>query len=330
MERIGATSAIPMDAAADGAEAAASPRSERSVRPTTRRRMVSEWQMYVLILPGLLYFVVFRYVPLLGNVVAFQDYSPFLGFLHSPWVGWDNFTRLLDNPLALHALKNTLLLNAVQIVFAFPAPIALALLLNSLISERVKRLVQSVVYLPHFLSWVIVISLWQSILGGDGLVNNVLDGVGLGRVNFMTNPDGFVWLVTAQTIWKEVGWGTIIFLAAITLINPELYEAAAVDGAGGMRRLWHITLPGLLPVISLLLVLRMGQVLSVGFEQFYLQKPAVGQAAEVIDTYVYAFGIKGGQWGVSTVAGLIQGVVGTALVLGANRVAKRLGTEGAF
>lgn len=300
-------------------------------RVPLHRRMSREWRMYVLIVPGFLFFVVFRYVPMLGNVVAFQDYSPFLGFIDSPWVGWDNFIGLLDSPQVAVAMRNTVILSFLQIVFAFPAPIALALLLNSILSGRVRRFVQSVVYLPHFISWVIVISLWQSILGGDGLVSLAFQSLGLERINLMTNPDTFPWLVTAQVIWKGVGWGTIIFLAAITMIDKELYESAAVDGAGSARRMWHVTLPGLRSVIVLLLILQLGNVLEVGFEQLILQRAAVGaNAAEVLDTYVYFYGVVGGDWGFGAAAGLAKGVIGTILVVGANRLAKRFGSEGAY
>lgn len=298
---------------------------------SVRRRMIREWRMYVLIVPGFIYFGLFRYLPFLGNIVAFQQYSPFLGFTRSPWVGFDNFVTLFTDPEAITALKNTVIISLLQIVFAFPAPIALALLLNSIMSTGIKRFIQSVVYLPHFLSWVIVVSLWQSILGGDGLLNEFLHVAGVSSVSIMTDPSLFKMVVTSQVIWKEVGWGTIIFLAAITTIDPELYEAAAVDGARPMRRLWHITLPGLIPVIILLLVLRLGSVLTVGFEQILLQQPAVGaDAAEVLDTFVYYHGVTGGDWGTATAAGLVQGVIGTILVLAANKFAKRLGWEGAF
>lgn len=287
--------------------------------------------MYVLIVPGLLFFVVFRYVPLGGNVIAFQDYSPFVGFFHSPFAGSENFRQLLLDPEALVAIRNTLIISSLQIVFAFPAPIALALLLNSILSPRVRSFIQSVVYLPHFLSWVVVVALWQAILGGNGMLNSLSQAFGLGSVNVMTNPDTFYLLVTAQVVWKEVGWGTIIFLAAITRIDQELYEAAAVDGAGPWQRLWSVTLPGILPVFVLLLILRLGSVLTVGFEQILIQQPAVGRdVGQVLDTFVYFNGVIGGAWGVATAAGLVQGIVGTLLVIAANRFSKRLGTEGAF
>jgi putative aldouronate transport system permease protein len=293
--------------------------------------MRREWQMYVFIVPGVLFFLVFAYLPLAGNVVAFQDYSPFRGVFDSAWVGLDNFRALLTDDELIRAVGNTLVIAGLQIVFSFPAPILLALLLNSLISERVKRSIQTIVYLPHFISWVIVISIWQKILGGTGITAQLFDLIGLHGVNLMTNPDTFKFLVVAQVIWKDVGWGTIIFFAAITAIPTELYESAATDGAGSWRRIWHITLPGLVPVISLLLILTVGNVLTVGFEQLLLQQPAVGaNAAQVIDTFVYFRGVAGGDWGLSAAAGLIKGVIATVLVIGANKLAKRLGTGGIF
>lgn len=287
--------------------------------------------MYVLIAPGLLYFVVFRYLPLLGNIAAWQDYSPFLGFRRSPWVGWANFAQIFSDPELLNALRNTLLLSGLQIVFAFPAPLALALLLNSVISVRVRRWIQTVVYLPHFIGWVIVVSIWNQMLGPTGVLNHVLKLFGFHAADIIGNPDAFAVLVTAQVIWKEVGWGTIIFLAAMLAIPQELYESAALDRAGPWRRIWHVTLPGIASVIILLLILRLGSVLSVGFEQILLQQPAVGaDAAQTLDTFVYFRGINGGDWGLATAAGLVKGLVGTVLVLGANRAAKRMGGEGVF
>lgn len=297
-----------------------------------RRHLVRKhWQMYAFVVPGLVVFVIFAYVPLLGNVAAFQDYSPFLGFGQSPWVGLDNFARVIADPDVLHAVANTLQLSLIQIVFAFPAPIALALLLNSFVTPAVRSWLQSIVYLPHFISWVVVISIWQQVLGGAGPVAELFASLGFDNVNVMSNPDLFPALVTAQVIWKDTGWGTIIFFAALTTIPDELYESAAMDGAGAWRRTWHVTLPGLVPVISLLLVLRLGDVLSVGFEQIYLQYNSVGPgAAEVIDTFVYFRGVVGSDWGMSAAVGLLKGVIGTALVLIANKVSKRLGTEGLF
>ena len=307
-------------------------RRRRKVRrPALWQHVWRERWMYVLIIPGFLYFVVFRYVPLLGNVAAWQDYSPFLGFGRSPWVGWANFAHIFTDPELLNALNNTLILSGLQIIFAFPAPLALALLLNSIISVRVRRLIQTVVYLPHFIGWVIVISIWNQMLGATGVLNGVLAMLGLPQADIVGNPALFSTLVTAQVIWKEIGWGTIIFLAAMLAIPQELYESAALDRAGPWRRIWHVTIPGITSIIVLLLILRLGSVLSVGFEQILLQQPIVGaDAAQTLDTFVYFRGINGGDWGLATAAGLVKGLVGTVLVLGANRVAKRMGGEGVF
>jgi putative aldouronate transport system permease protein len=286
--------------------------------------------MYFFILPGLLYFVVFRYLPLLGNVIAFQDYSPFVGF-SSPWVGLANFRKLFTDPDVSVAIRNTIEISLLQLVFFFPAPIILALTLNSMISEPAKRLMQSVLYLPHFISWVIIIALWQQIFGGAGFINQALRNGGHPTINIMTNPAFFKPLVVLELIWKETGWGTIIILAALTRIDVTLYEAAAMDGAGGWRRLWHVTLPGIRNVIVLLLILRLSTILTTGFEQIFLQRNAVGaKAAEVLDTFTYFRGIQGGDWGFSAAVGLVKGLVAAILVFSANRVAKALGDEGAF
>lgn len=286
--------------------------------------------MYLFILPGFVYFVVFRYLPLLGNIIAFQDYSPFLGF-HSPWVGLANFRRLFTDPDVGVAMKNTLEISILQLLFFFPVPIILALMLNGMMSEPAKRVMQSILYLPHFISWVIIIALWQQIFGGAGFINQFLRNGGHETINIMTNPGFFKPLVVLQLIWKETGWGTIIILAALTRIDVTLYEAAAMDGANGWRRLWHVKLPGIRGVIVLLLILRLSMILSTGFEQIFLQRNAVGaKAAEVLDTFTYFRGIQGGDWGFSAAVGLVKGLAAAVLVFAANRVAKAFGEEGAF
>ncbi|MEU6657983.1 ABC transporter permease subunit [Streptomyces sp. NPDC046821] len=295
------------------------------------QRLKRDRVMLLLTLPGLLYFVVFHYLPLLGYVVAFQDYQPYLGYLHSAWVGVSNFTSAFTDAAFWSATGNTLKIALVQLVFFFPVPIALALLLNSIVSDRVRRFVQSVVYLPHFIGWVIIVSIFQQILGGAGVLPDLLAGLGLPRYDMTTDPAAFPWLLTLQVAWKDAGWGTIIMLAALLNIDRGLYEASAIDGAGRLRRLWHVTLPGLSPVIILLLILNLGQILSVGFEQILLQRDAVGPASgEVLDTYVYFHGIKDNDWGTSAAVGLVKAIIGTGLVLGANKFAHRLGHEGVY
>jgi putative aldouronate transport system permease protein len=303
----------------------------RAPRRSLRRRIWRERSMYAFILPGLLFFLVFAYLPMLGNVVAFQDFSPFRGIAGSEWVGLEHFRTIVVDPEIRQALFNTVIIAVLQLVFAFPAPILLALLLNSLLSEATRRFVQTVVYLPHFLSWVIVISIWTQVVGGDGLVATLLNVVGVDGFNAMGNASTFKILVVAQSVWKDVGWGTIIFFAAIAGIPRELYEAAAADGADGWRRTWHVTLPALVPVTTLLLILNLGNFLTVGFEQMLLQQPNVGpRAAQVLDTFVYFRGVAGGQWGLATAAGLVKGVIGTVMVIGANRITKKLGGQGIF
>jgi putative aldouronate transport system permease protein len=298
--------------------------------PSILAQIRRDWVMLALAAPGIIYFILFYYLPLFGYVIAFQDYQPFLGF-ESPWVGWDNFRDMLRDPRFWQAVSNTLQITLLQLILFFPAPLGLALLLNGIMSTKVRRFVQTVVYMPHFLSWVIVVALFQQILGGGGVVNYLLRDGGFATMDVMSNPALFKPLVVLQLIWKETGWATIIFLAALLSIDSSLYEAAATDGADRWRRLWHVTLPGIIGVTILLLILRLGTILTVGFEQILLQRQAVGpDAAEVLDTYVYFNGIVGGQWGITAAAGLVKGVVGTVLVIVANRVAHRLGQDGVY
>jgi putative aldouronate transport system permease protein len=294
-------------------------------------RMRRDRILLLLMLPGLVYFLVFHYGVLLGNVIAFKDYIPFEGFWNSPWAGVTNFTDMFADPSFWHAALNTVEISVLQLVFFFPAPLALALLLHSLTSGTLRRTIQSVVYLPHFMSWVIVVALTQQMLGATGVFNSMLSGGGLHTVDIIGNPGLFKPLVVLQVIWKDCGWGTIIFLAALTQVDDQLYEASAIDGAGPWRRFWHVTLPAIRPIIILLMVMRIGDILSVGFEQMLLQRPAVGpQAAEVIDTFVYYKGIVGGDFGIGIAAGLFKGVVGAVLVYAANKVAHRLGEQGVY
>src|SRR3984893_6965423 len=305
--------------------------SDAPARDSVWQQIWRDRLMLLLIAPGVLFFVLFRYLPLLGNIIAFQDYLPFIPIPDSPFVGFANFAAMFSDTAFWQAFSNTIIISLLQITFYFPAPICLALLLHGVISTKVRRIVQSVIYLPHFISWVIVVSLWQQVLGGSGIFVHTLRDLGLPAINIMTEPGLFKALATSQLIWKETGYATIIFLAALLNIEAALYEAAVMDGAGRWQRLWNITLPGILGVVILLLILRLGLALSVGFEQILLQRNAVGPAAgEVLDTYVYFKGIVGGQWGVTAAAGLIKGIVGTVLVIAANKLAHRAGQEGVY
>jgi putative aldouronate transport system permease protein len=323
--------------------AAARARPGRPPKKSLRVRFRRDWQLLVMCIPMVLLLGVFHYIPILGYSIAFQDYSPFAyggpleSYISSPWIGFTNFADLLGDPRFWNAFRNTLVIFTVQLVFFFPLPIFLAVLLNSVLSGRVRSTVQSIVYLPHFFSWVLVVAFFQQMLGGAGLIAQTMrrwdtaERWGIEPINVMTNPDTFIALVTSQVIWKDAGWGMIVFLAALAAINPNLYEAAAADGASKWRRFWHITLPGLRPVIVLLLILRLGNALSVGFEQFLLQRDFVGAgAAEVLDTFVYFIGFRGGDYAYGAAAGLFNGVVGLILILSANKIAHLMGEHGIY
>ncbi|MEV6299690.1 ABC transporter permease subunit [Actinoplanes sp. NPDC051861] len=332
-------SAPPIEETGAGTKPA--PRSTAPLGPGKQlsfgARLRRDWPLLLMCVPAMLLLLVFHYIPALGNIIAFQDYNPFAGddpleaFLYSEWIGFGNFEYLFKNPAFWDSVVNTLSITAFQLLFYFPIPIALAILLNSIMSPRVRSVVQSVVYLPHFFSWVLVVSLFQMMLGGAGLIAQTARQAGFTAPDIMTNPDTFIFLITSQAVWKDAGWGMIVFLAALAAIDTSLYEAAAADGANRWRRLWHITLPGLRPVIVLLLILRLGDALNVGFEQFVLQREAVGrEAAEVLDTYVYYQGIAVQQWGVGAAAGLFKAVVGLLLIVGANKIAHRFGEQGIY
>jgi len=287
--------------------------------------------LILMTLPALALIIAFNYLPMFGTITAFQYYNYIAGFWASPMAGLGNFQQLFADPGFWQALQNTLVLSLVQLVLYFPIPIALALLLNSVLDSRIRSAIQAITYLPHFFGWVIVIALFQQMLGGAGVLNHFLRDHGLSAWNIMTNPGTFKYLVTAQAVWKEAGWGIIVFLAAIAAIDSNLYEAAAVDGAGPWRRMWHITLPGMRGVIVLLLVLRLGNALSVGFEQFFIQRYAVGSgAAEVLDTYSYMYGVVANNYGLGAAAGLFKGVVSLIFILAANKVAHLLGEDGLY
>jgi putative aldouronate transport system permease protein len=312
-------------------------RRHRRSRAPLRARLRRDWPLLVMVAPGALLLLVFHYLPMFGNVVAFQDYNPYLGdnslqaLVSSTWIGLENFEELFADPAFWDAFWNTLSITAFQLLFFFPLPIALAIVLNSLLSSRLRGFVQTVVYLPHFFSWVLVVTFFVQMLGGAGLLSQELREAGINPPEIMSNPDTFIVLVTAEAVWKDLGWGTIVFLAALSAVDTNLYEAAAVDGAGKWRRLWHITLPSLRPVIVLLLILRLGDALSVGFEQFLLQRDAVGrQAAEVLDTFVYHQAIATGDYGFGAAAGLFKAAVGLTLILAANKFAHLLGERGVY
>lgn len=288
--------------------------------------------LYLLIFPGVLYFIVFKYVPMWGIIIAFQEYSPYVGVLKSEWVGLEHFVRFFSNPDFMLLFRNTMMISLLNLFFFFPLPIMLSLMLNEVRHHAFKRTIQSIVYLPHFLSWVIIVGITFLLLSqSNGIVNMMLSAVGLPKYDFLTNRDTFWALLTLQNIWKETGWGTIIILAAITAVDPQLYEASKIDGANRMRQTWHITLPAIRNVIIVLLILRLGHIMDVGFEQIFLMmNGAVAEVADVFETYVYRNGIQNGQFSYTTAVGLFKSVIGLVLVVLANKLAKKLGEEGVY
>lgn len=287
--------------------------------------------LYLLALPGLLFFLLFKYVPMWGVLIAFKNFSPYTGFWNSPWVGFEHFVRFFSGDNFIILFRNTLVINLLHLIFYFPLPILLSLLLNELKHIAFKRIIQTVIYLPHFLSWVIIVGIFYLLFSSQGIVNHFLMAAGFASFDFLTNPDIFWGLLTVQSMWKEAGWGTIIFLAAIAGVDPQLYEAARIDGANRFRQVWHVTLPAIRPVIVILLILQMGHIMDVSFEQvFLMMNGAVSHVADVFDTYVYRTGVLNGQFSYSTAAGLFKSTVGLILVVISNYLAKRFGEEGVY
>lgn len=301
-------------------------------RKTALRRLVRDKWLYVLLAPGLLYFVVFKYVPMWGVLLAFKNYQPYTGFWRSEWVGVEHFRLFFANPDFFMLLRNTLLLSFYNLIFFFPAPIILAILLNEIRLVLFKRSVQTLIYVPHFISMVIVASMTYVFLTTEGgAINELLFAITGRKIEFLASPEWFRTIIILQTIWKETGWGTIIFLAALAAVDAEQYEAAIMDGANRWRQIWHITLPSIRSTIVILLILRMGNVLENGFEQIYLLlNPLNREVAEVFDTYVYMMGITQGAFSYSTAVGLFKAVVGVILVVGSNYLAKRFGQSGLY
>ncbi|MFC4969671.1 ABC transporter permease [Paenibacillus sp. GCM10023248] len=306
--------------------------AKASQRSSVLNRLRKDKWIYALLAPGLLYFIIFKYVPMWGVLLAFKNYQPFLGFWKSDWVGLEHFRIFFTNPEFFMLLRNTLLLSFYNLLFFFPAPIILALLLNEIRLAFFKRTIQTLIYVPHFISLVIVASLTYVFLTTEGgLVNELLQKYIGSKVDFLSSPDWFRPMIIIQTIWKETGFGTIIFLAALAGVDVEQYEAAITDGANRWRQMWHITLPSIRSTIVILLILRMGDVLDNGFEQIFLMRnPLNRDVAEVFDTYVYMMGITQGAFSYSTAVGLFKAVVGVTLVLGANWLAKRFGQSGIY
>ncbi len=291
------------------------------------------WSLYALLALPLLYLLIFKYAPMIYIQIAFKKYSIVQSVWEMPWAknnGFEYFIKAFSNKDFLVALKNTFTLNLLDLFMGFPAPIIFALILNELCFKRFKKVVQTIAYMPHFLSWVIIYSLaLQLFAPGEGFVNMLIESLGGESIPFLNKPGHWIGTYIGVGIWQSFGWNSIVYLAAIAGINPELYEAAAVDGAGRFRKMWHITLPGIKPTIVVLLIMSLGNILGSGFDRpFVFQNNIVMNVADVISTYVYRTGIKGLQFSLTTAVGLFQSVVGVFFLLMANWISRRLGERG--
>lgn len=287
--------------------------------------------MYLMLIPGLFFLLIYKFAPLYGILIAFKNYNIFAGsnpidaIAKSPWVGFANFERLFKSSEFIKVLANTLIINGMKILFLFPIPIICAILLNEIRNKAFRKLSQTAIYVPYFFSWVVVFGIFYSLFGSYGVVNNVIAALGHARIKFFTDTGIFRWLLVFTEGWKEIGYNTVIYLAAITGIDIALYEAASVDGANKWKQIWHVTMPGLLPTIVLMFILKVGYILDTGFEQvlvFY--NPAVYDVADIIQTYVYRLGMGQMDFPLSTALGLFNSVVAFVLIVSANMISKKL------
>lgn len=277
-----------------------------------------------MITPVILYFVIFNYVPMVGLIIAFKNYVISDGIFGSEWVGFANFQRLFDSPDFPKAVRNTLTISVLRLIFGFAAPIILALLLNELRLVLYKRVIQTVSYLPHFFSWVILGGIFIMMLSGNGPINQIVKLINGAAIPFLSEDYWFITILIVTGIWQGVGWGAIIYLAALSGINPDMYEAAMVDGAGRWKQTWHITIPSLMPTIITLFILSLGGILTAGFDQIYnLYNPMVYDVSDIVDTYVLRR-MMDMDLGLATAAGMFKSVVGLILIVGANSIAKRM------
>lgn len=290
------------------------------------KKIMASYQLYLLVLPTIAYFIIFHYIPIYGAQIAFKDFIAIKGIEGSPWIGFEHFERFFDSYQFWLVLKNTLGINVYELLVAFPAPIVLALLLNALSNARFKKFVQTVTYAPHFISVVVIVGMLNIFLSPhNGIVNELMRMFGAEPIFFMGSPEWFKTIFVFSGIWQNIGWSTIIYLAALTSVNPSLHEAAVVDGASKLQRIVYIDLPSILPTIVILLILNIGNFMSVGFEKVYLMQNSLNvDASEIIQTYVYKVGLLNAQYGYSAAIGLFNSVINFILLLSVNRLAKRL------
>lgn len=306
--------------------AAAEHTAKKSSPRINRRRLKQNIPYLIMFLPVIVYFLVFKYGPIGGNIVAFKQYNFADGIWGSPWVGFQQFEMLLENPQVWKIIRNSLVLSLLNIFIGFPFPILLAIMLNEVRAVWFKRSVQTLVYLPHFLSWVIIGGIVVTLFANNGFLNALLKQWFGEPFPFLYHEGSWISIFVGSGIWRNAGWSAIIYLAALSSIDPHLYEAASIDGAGKFRKIMHITLPGISSVVVLMFILNMGQVMEVGFDHiFVLQNPTVKNISEVISTYIFRLGILGMQFSMTAAIGLFESVIGLIFVLTANTLARRYG-----
>lgn len=294
-------------------------------RHALRAELVRNRQLYILAIPVVLFYLIFCYFPMVGIVIAFKNYNVAEGIFAGEWIGLKNFRDFFSSVYFTRTLRNTILISLYDLLYGFPAPVILALLINELRGKVFKRVVQTVTYLPHFISMVVICGMIVDFFGTEGILTKVIVALGGKQMNYVGSAAHFRSIYVGTNIWQSVGWNSIIYLAALAGIDQQLYEAAVIDGAGRLRQAWHVTLPGILPTVVIMLILRIGQLLSVGYEKIILlYGPATYETADIISSYVYRMGLSGGRYGFSTAVGLFQSVINLALLLFANFFSKRL------
>ena len=297
-------------------------------KPTLSYQLKRDWirnrSLYILVIPVLLFYILFHYKPMYGAIIAFKDYTPALGVKDSPWIGLDNFIRFFKSVYFGRLIKNTILLSVYSLIFGFPAPIILALLLNEVRNKRFKNLTQTITYLPHFISLIVVTGTLTDFSMTSGLFNDIIEFFGGQRSPLLQNPNLYRTMYVASGIWQQVGWGSIIYLSALAGVDQQLYEAASIDGAGKWKQLLNVTLPGIAPTIIIMLIMRVGQLMSMGYEKtILLYNPSTYDTADIISSYIYRVGLLEQDWSYSTAVGLFNSVINFCLLILTNKISKK-------
>ena len=293
---------------------------------------LKNWQLYLFVLPALIYILVYCYYPMYGVQIAFKDFRVGSGIERSEWVGMKHFSKFLSTPSCIQLIRNTLSLSVYWLIVGFPLPVLFALIVNELRDGKYKNFVQTISYAPHFISTVVMVSMITMFLdASNGIVNKLLGYLGLGPYPFMTTASWFTTIYVVSGVWQNIGWSAIIYFAAIAGIDPELHEAAMIDGASRFRRIWHINLPGILPTVTIMLILAVGNIMSIGFEKVYLMQNALNtETSEIISTYVYKMGLQYNQYSYSSAIGLFNSGINFLLLITVNMIVKRLGDTSLF